>query len=229
MSSSNFPEDNLTYKILTAAREGKYAVPAFNWYGCFGETSSHPPKSVVSLNQLLTRVSTSYNANAIMGVIKAAERTNSPAIIQLFPWTLHFQGPHFVRFVCATAKASKAPVAVHLDHCTLPEDVDLALTLPFDSIMIDASTAAHDENLAVCKRDVARANALGISVEVEMGRIEGGEVGLPTVDLEAVLTKPDEAGAFLQACGAQFLAPSFGNIHGGYGPGGAEAYWKLDL
>ncbi|KAH8891197.1 aldolase [Thozetella sp. PMI_491] len=196
-----FLKDNLTYRVLKAANEGKYAVGAYN---C-------------------------YNVDGVMAVIRAAERKKSPAIIQLFPWTLHFQGPHFVRYVVSAAHAASMPIAVHLDHCIKAADIDLALTLPFDSIMIDASTNEHDENLAICTQNIARAHEKKIAVEVEMGRIEGGEDGLPKVDLGTIFTKPEEAKAFLEASGADFLAPSFGNIHGGYGPGGAEKSWHLDL
>lgn len=164
-----------------------------------------------------------------MAVISAAENKKSPAIIQLFPWTMHFQGPRFIEYVVSAAHAASVPIAVHLDHCVKPEDVELALTLPFDSIMIDASTLEEAGNVEVCVRSVQRAHACGMSVEVEMGRIEGGEDGLAHVDLQAIKTRPHEASEFMRNTNAQFLAPSFGNIHGAYGPGGAEAYWDLDL
>ncbi|KAJ9650470.1 hypothetical protein H2198_010226 [Neophaeococcomyces mojaviensis] len=110
-----------------------------------------------------------------------------------------------------------------------PEDVELALTLPFDSIMIDASALEEADNIAFCANTVKKAQAVGISIEVEMGRIEGGEDGLPQVDIGTVLTDPLEAASFMTKTGAHFLAPSFGNIHGGYGKGGPEASWNIDL
>ncbi|KNG87209.1 fructose-bisphosphate aldolase [Aspergillus nomiae NRRL 13137] len=192
---------NRTRSILQAAKEGKYAVGAYNCYNCDG----------------------------VMAVIRAAEAKRSPAIIQLFPWTLHFQGPEFVCYVVNSAHAASVPIAVHLDHCIKPEDVELALTLPFDSIMIDGSTMEEAENVAICARNIKRAHELGISIEVEMGRIEGGEDGLPKVDLGTVFTNPEDARQFMEETGADFLAPSFGNIHGGYGPGGAEKSWDTSL
>lgn len=121
------------------------------------------------------------------------------------------------------------PIAVHLDHCIEQADVDVALTLPFDSIMVDASTLEPEENIARCKKIVDIANAKGIAIEAEMGRIEGGEDGLPTVDMEAILTRPEEARDFVEKTGVQFLAPAFGNIHGHYGPSGPEKSWQLPL
>lgn len=164
-----------------------------------------------------------------MAVVRAAEAKKSPAIIQLFPWTLHFQGPEFVRYVVNYAHAASVPIAVHLDHCIKSADIEFAITLPFDSIMIDGSTMEESENVAICAQNIDRAHKLGISVEVEMGRIEGGEDGLPHVDMGTIFTKPEEAKEFMEKTGADFLAPSFGNIHGGYGPGGAEKSWNTDL
>ncbi|BCS21728.1 class II fructose-bisphosphate aldolase [Aspergillus puulaauensis] len=194
-----YPESNLTWQILNHANENGYAVGAYN---C-------------------------YNTDGIMAVIRAAESQRSAAIIQLFPWTMHFQGPEFIRYVTRAAHAASVPIAVHLDHCIEPDDVDLALTLPFDSIMVDASAEDEESNVQICKSIVDRARSVNITIEAEMGRIEGGEDGLPTVDMEGVMTKPEDAVAFVRGTGVHFLAPSFGNIHGGYPPGGAEKAWDL--
>jgi fructose-bisphosphate aldolase, class II len=142
---------------------------------------------------------------------------------------MKFQGPEFVKYVIQAAHAAAVPIAVHLDHCIEPEDVEAALKLPFDSIMIDASLHDLEGNMRQCKRIVAIAREQGIAIEAEMGRIEGGEDGLPTVDMETILTQPETAREFIEETGIQFLAPSFGNIHGHYGPGGPEASWRLSL
>lgn len=171
----------------------------------------------------------SYNDDGVIAVIRAAEKKKSPAIIQLFPWTLHFQGPEFVKYVVRAAHSASVPIAVHLDHCIKQEDIDLALTLPFDSIMIDASTLDEADSVVLCAENIQRARRAGITVEVETGRIEGGEDGLPNVDQDAIYTDPQKARDFMAKTGAHFLAPSFGNIHGGYPPGGAEKSWDLTL
>lgn len=64
-----------------------------------------------------------------------------------------------------------------------------------------------------------------------MGRIEGGEDGLPNVEggLKSLLADPDVAQNFIKRTGVQFLAPSSGNIHGNYGSRGAEGTWRLPL
>ncbi|KAI1875434.1 hypothetical protein JX265_004492 [Neoarthrinium moseri] len=200
MTTETFPSNNLTWQILAAAQKEGYAVGAYN---C-------------------------YNNDGVMAVIRAAERKRSPAIIQVFPWTLHFQGRHFIDYIVAAAHAASVPIAVHLDHCIKESDVELALTLPFDSIMVDASTSDPDRNIKVCADYAARATQRGITVEAELGRIEGGEDGLAMVDMETLLTEPSDAAAFSQKTGVHFLAPSFGNVHGPYPEGGAEKFWQLD-
>ncbi|KAG6368428.1 hypothetical protein INS49_002635 [Diaporthe citri] len=198
---ASFPQNNRTWQILDAAAKGNYAVGAYN---C-------------------------YNDDGVISVIRAAEAVKCPAIIQLFPWTVKFQGPHFVRYVVDAAHAASVPIAVHLDHCIEEADIRQALELPFDSIMVDASVHDAGENIRQVKEITKIANAKGIAIEAEMGRIEGGEDGLPSVDLDAVLTQPGDAKRFIDETGVQFLAPSFGNIHGGYGPKGPEGIWRCDL
>ncbi|KAK7219158.1 hypothetical protein V2G26_007161 [Clonostachys chloroleuca] len=109
-----------------------------------------------------------------------------------------------------------------------PSDADLALECAFDSIMVDGSMYDEEGNLKYVKSVVDRAKGKGITVEAELGRMEGGEDGLPTMDLENVLTDPDMATDFVKKTGIHFLAPSFGNVHGPYPAGGAEKHWRLD-
>lgn len=57
--------------------------------------------------------------------------------------------------------------------------------------------------------------------------MEGGEDGLPKTE-EGIWADPELAKDFARRAGVHFLAPSFGNVHGPYPPGGAEKYWQLD-
>jgi fructose-bisphosphate aldolase class II len=93
-----------------------------------------------------------------------------------------------------------------LDHATDPDHIELALSLAeqgiaFDSVMVDASHAETDEeNIAIAKPYVERAKKAGVAVEVELGRLEGGEAGLRTIS-DAKLTIPDKADEFIRGCG----------------------------
>jgi fructose-bisphosphate aldolase class II len=164
----------------------------------------------------------------IMGAIKACEELRSPAIIEIFPWSIHFQGPEFVQFAADKCKNAKVPISLHLDHCIEEKDVYLALDLPFDSIMVDASSSDPEVNYRMVSNFVRLAAERGITIEAELGRIVGSEDGLPQREMEELLTEPEDAAAFIKNTGIHFLAPSIGNVHGPYPPGGPEKYWQLD-
>ncbi|THH19141.1 hypothetical protein EW146_g1971 [Bondarzewia mesenterica] len=208
---------NLTYEILTKAeREG---------YGILAQTC--------------------YDAQSVIALVRAAERNRSPVILQIFPVTLAYGKGPFLRFCLdasvfliiktllpypwdisdiqtrASAHQASVPIAVHLDHATDPEHIELALSLAeqgiaFDSIMVDASHAETDEeNIALAQPHIERAAKCGVLVEVELGRLEGGEAGLRVIS-DAKLTNPAKAETFMNETGALILSPSIGNLHGLY-------------
>ncbi|KAJ7223156.1 aldolase [Mycena pura] len=164
---------------------------------------------------------TCYDAHSVIGLVRAAERNRSPAILQLFPVTLAYGKGPFLQFCLNAAHQASVPIAVHLDHATNPEHIELALSLAeqgiaFDSIMVDASHAETDEeNISIARPFVERAASCGVAVEVELGRLEGGEAGLRVIS-DAKLTDPSKASAFIDGTGAVILAPSIGNLHGSY-------------
>ncbi|KAH7361646.1 ketose-bisphosphate aldolase [Plectosphaerella cucumerina] len=185
---------NRTLAILNAARDGGYAVPGM----CC------------------------YNLESVIATVRAAEATRSPAIVQLFPWAIQYAGTALVRAAAEACHSASVPISLHLDHAQTPELVRRAADIPegFDSIMCDMSHYEKEENLALTKELVDYCHERGIATEAEPGRIEGGEDGVAeTVDLEGVLTTPEQAEEFV-ATGIEMLAPAFGNVHGEYGPRG---------
>lgn len=180
----------------------------------------HTPEPFVHLG-CPANILPSYNIEQIIGMVKAAEAKRSPLIFQVFPWAITFSNGLLVHAAAQAARTATVPIAIHLDHA---QDEALirhaADTLPFDSIMVDMSHYEKEENLAKTKELVAYCHARHISTEAEPGRIEGGEDGIAdTVDLEGLLTTPEDIEDFL-ATGVDFLAPTFGNVHGEYGPKG---------
>ncbi|THY39823.1 aldolase [Aureobasidium pullulans] len=195
---------NKTKKILEDAEKGGYGIIA----------------SIV------------YNVENIVAVVRAAENKRSPLIIQVFPWAITASDGLLVRAAADAAARASVPIAIHLDHA---QDEALirhaADNLPFDSIMVDMSHHEKEENLAKTKDLVEYCHARGIATEAEPGRLEGGEDGVAdTVDLEGVLTTPEDVEQFI-ATGVDFLAPAFGNIHGEspYGKAGPQLdYARLE-
>ena len=70
------------------------------------------------------------NMEMILGVIKAAEETESPIILQIAEVRLNHSPLHIIGpAMIAAAKGAKVPVAVHLDHGTTLECIKQALEL----------------------------------------------------------------------------------------------------
>jgi fructose-bisphosphate aldolase class II len=197
MSSPDWKSSNRHLNILSAAEKGKYGVLA-----CIA-----------------------YNIEHILGFVRAAEKAQSPIIIQFFPWAITFSDGLLIRTAAEAIRCSKVPdaISVHLDHA---QDADIirraADTLPFDSIMVDMSHYEKEENLAKTKELVKYCHERGIATEAEPGRIEGGEDGvMDTEGLEGSKTTMEEVSQFC-ATGVDALAPAIGNVHGEYGPVGPQ-------
>lgn len=54
-----------------------------------------------------------------------------------------------------------------------------------------------EENIALARPYIDRAEKCGITVEVELGRLEGGEAGLRVIS-DAKLTRPEKALEFMK-------------------------------
>jgi len=165
-----------------------------------------------------------YNIESVIATVRAAEAARSPAMVLLFPWAIEYAGDALVKAAAEAAHSASVPVSLHLDHCQTPELVRRAANVEdgFDSIMCDMSHYEREENLKLTAELVEYCHERGIAAEAEPGRIEGGEDGVAeTVDLEGVLTTPDEAETFVNT-GIDMLAPAFGNVHGEYGPRGIK-------
>ncbi|MBR5135076.1 MAG: class II fructose-1,6-bisphosphate aldolase [Clostridia bacterium] len=103
------------------------------------------------------------------------------------------------------------PVALHLDHGSY-EGAKKCIEAGFSSIMFDGSHYAIEENIAKTKELVAQADALGISVEAEVGAIGGEEDGVVG---NGEVADPAEC-KMIADLGVTMLAAGIGNIHGKY-------------
>lgn len=155
------------------------------------------------------------NMEMVLGIIKAAEETKSPIILQIAEVRLNHSplaliGPLMI----AAAKNAKVPVAVHLDHGTTVDCIGQALRLGFTSVMFDGSHLSFEENIAKTKEVVALAKTYGAAVEAEIGCVGGSEDG--SVDIAINCTSPDQAKIFAERTGVYALAIAIGNAHGFY-------------
>jgi fructose-bisphosphate aldolase class II len=107
-------------------------------------------------------------------------------------------------------------VVLHLDHGADYKMVLQALRAGFTSVMIDASHHPFEENVHETKKCVEAAHAVGVSVEAELGRLQGIEDNIVVDAKDAFLTDPDEAARFVEATGIDYLAIAIGTSHGAY-------------
>lgn len=157
-----------------------------------------------------------YNLEGVQAVVDAAESLQSPAMLQLHPSALGYGKSPLVALCLEAARASKMPIAVHLDHSTSAEDIQMALSAGISSIMADGSPLPYAENLAFTREMTQVAHAQGAAVEAEIGRISGTEDGLTIAEKEAKMTDPNQAAEFVQATQVDALAVTIGNVHGKY-------------
>ena len=155
------------------------------------------------------------NLEMIQGVVKAAEETKSPIILQIAEVRLNHSplkiiGPAML----AAAKNASVPVAVHLDHGTTLECIGEALRLGFTSVMFDGSHLSFEENIEMTKEVVSMAKPYGAAVEAEIGCVGGSEDG--SVDIAMRCTSPDQAEIFAERTDVDALAIAIGNAHGFY-------------
>ncbi|WP_107426617.1 class II fructose-bisphosphate aldolase, partial [Streptomyces albireticuli] len=178
-----------TAELVTAAREAGRAVVAFN---------------VITLE----------HAEAIAA---GAERAGAPAILQISENAVKFHGGDVGPVAAATAAvaaASRARLALHLDHVESADLLRAAHAHGFGSVMFDASKRGYGENVKATAEAVRWGHARGIWVEAELGRV-GGKAGEPPLDAHApgVRTDPAEAAAYVADTGVDALAVAVGSAH----------------
>jgi tagatose 1,6-diphosphate aldolase GatY/KbaY len=177
-----------TRELLETARRNYYAIGAFNV----------------------------YNLEGVKAVVAAAEANQSPAMLQIHPSALEFGGLGLIALCLEAARSAKIPIAVHLDHSTKAEDIQIALDSGMNSVMADGSHLPYAQNLAFTKAMTELAHRKGAIVEAEIGRISGTEDGLTVAEKEAKMTDPDQAVEFVKATEVDALAVTIGNVHGEY-------------
>jgi fructose-bisphosphate aldolase class II len=156
----------------------------------------------------------------IQPVLRAAERANSPLIVQISQKELVRYGitpEAFATEFYATLDREHitVPVVLHLDHTKDMEVIEAAIRAGFTSVMIDASEHPLLDNIAITQAVVRYAHGHGVSVEAELGMI-GTTDFVETERDEELYTNPDEAEQFVTETQVDALAVSVGTAHGVY-------------
>ncbi|MDD2212319.1 MAG: class II fructose-1,6-bisphosphate aldolase [Clostridia bacterium] len=176
-------------EILAAAKKGNYGVGAFN---C-------------------------NNMEIVQAIVAAAEAENSPVIIQASQGAIKYAGlDYIVGLVTMAAEKAKIPVCLHLDHGTDFQQVIQCIARGFSSVMFDGSKLPLEENIAITKKIVEIAAAVGVSTEAELGKIAGTEDEITVQDKDAMFTDPKDVQYFAEKSGVDSLAVAIGTAHGQY-------------
>lgn len=162
------------------------------------------------------------------GLFEISEEKQSPLLIAIHPDELSHIGTDVLKAIIARANRSSVPVTIHLDHGASYEQVLLAIQSGFTSVMIDGSMLPFDENIAITKKVVDTAHAVGVSVEGELGTIGKTDNEAEDGAASIIYTEPDEAVKFVDATGVDSLAIAIGTSHGIY-PASMKPELKLEL
>ncbi len=189
--------------MLEEAKEGKYAVGAFN----------------------------TVNLETTRAIIEAAKELSSPVIVQLTEKTFDYAGGraifHLIKNI-AEFYAKDIPIGIHLDHGKNFEIVERAMDIGFTSVMYDGSRKEYADNLAATKKIVKIAHGRGVVVQAELGNVPYlGEVQMENIDWEKYMTNPDQAVQFTEETGIDTLAVAIGNAHGFFRERGEPDYERL--
>ncbi len=213
-------------EVLHHANENNYALPAVNVVG----------------------------TNSVNAVLETAREVESPVLIQFSNGGAHFfagkglentnqqaaiaGGISGAQHVHQLAELYGVTVILHTDHAArklLPwidglveaqEKHFEAYKRPlYSSHMLDLSEEPLEDNIGTCVAYFKRLDAIGITIEIELGVTGGEEDGVDNtgIDSSKLYTQPEEvAHAYeqLKAVSDRFMiAAAFGNVHGVYKPG----------
>ncbi|MEG3938916.1 MAG: class II fructose-bisphosphate aldolase [Microcoleus sp.] len=179
-----------------------------------------------------------YNVNnmeQIQAIMRAADETNSPVILQASRGARSYAGENFLRHLILAAVETypHIPITMHQDHGNAPGTCYSAMRQGFTSVMMDGSLeadaktpASYEYNVEVTREVVKVAHSIGVSVEGELGCLGSLETGMGEAEdghgfegalsHDQLLTDPEEAVNFVEQTGVDALAVAIGTSHGAY-------------
>ncbi len=199
---------------------------------------------LVSMRQLLDHAAEegyglpAFNVNnleQVQAIMAAADEVNAPVIMQASAGARKYAGEAFLRHLIEAAVEAypHLPVVMHQDHGQSPAVCLAAIRSGFTSVMMDGSLhedgktiASYEYNVAVSKKVVDLAHAIGVTVEAELGCLgsletmrgdkEDGHGAECAMSREQLLTNPEQAADFVSQTQCDALAIAIGTSHGAY-------------
>ncbi|KQM39833.1 MULTISPECIES: ketose-bisphosphate aldolase [Microbacterium] len=150
------------------------------------------------------------------GIMDISEEKNAPVIIAIHPDEVSHITTDLIPAMHARAHRSSVPVAIHWDHGGTYEQIITAIKAGFTSVMIDASLEPFEQNVALTRKVVEAAHAVGVQVEGELGTIGANDSYGESGAAEIIYTNVDDAVRFVEQTGVDSLAIAIGTSHGLY-------------
>ncbi|MCJ1706267.1 ketose-bisphosphate aldolase [Microbacterium sp. VKM Ac-2923] len=150
------------------------------------------------------------------GIMDISEEKSAPVIIAVHPDELSHITADLIPAMHARAHRSSVPVAIHWDHGGTYEQMITAIQAGFTSVMIDASLEPFEQNVALTRKVVEAAHAVGVQVEGELGTIGANDSYGESGAAEIIYTNVDDAVRFVEQTGVDSLAIAIGTSHGLY-------------
>jgi fructose-bisphosphate aldolase class II len=177
-------------EILNKAKEGGYAVGAFN----------------------------TFNLESTQAIIWAAREMNSPVIVQITEKTLEYAGGRGIFNLIkneAEFYSKDIPVGIHLDHGKSFEIIQHMVEMGLSSVMYDGSRKKYADNVETTKKVADFCHEKGAAVQGELGSVLYlGENNTGEINWDEYMTDPEMAKEFVEETGIDALAVAIGNAHG---------------
>lgn len=165
------------------------------------------------------------NQETLIAIAKAAQKLNSPVLVELSDGEVKAMGIDNVRDMVDNYKKEYGiEMYINLDHSPTVEDCKRAIDAGYEFIHIDISQANHDaadtDIIAKTKEVVEYAKFTGALVESEPHYF-GGSSNLHTEEInyeeiKKTFSTPEGTKAFVEATGIDTFAAAVGNLHGKY-------------
>ncbi|HIP53819.1 MAG TPA: fructose-bisphosphate aldolase class II [Chromatiales bacterium] len=175
------------------------------------------------------------NMEQVHAIMQAADETDSPVIMQGSAGARSYAGEPFLRHLISAAVEMypHIPVVMHQDHGSEPAVCLRSIQSGFTSVMMDGSLmpdmktpSTFEYNVETTRKVVEMAHAGGVSVEGELGCLGSLETGMMgeedghgaegALEMDQLLTDPDQAADFVKQTGVDALAIAIGTSHGAY-------------
>jgi fructose-bisphosphate aldolase class II len=175
------------------------------------------------------------NMEQVHAIMQAADAVDAPVIMQGSAGARSYAGEPFLRHLISAAieMYPHIPVVMHQDHGSEPAVCLRSIQSGFSSVMMDGSLmpdmktpSSYEYNVDVTRKVVDMAHAGGVSVEGELGCLGSLETGMMgeedghgaegALDMDQLLTDPNEAKDFVEKTNVDALAIAIGTSHGAY-------------